>query len=85
MWDSNSLNNQGQLACSLVMGMVFVVLCVLGGWGGWDHSKHTESLSQAIFHMYLYMFAARPLTGQVHGKNFDACTAALVLQRRVIT
>ena len=25
MWDSNGLNNQGQLACSLVMGKVFDV------------------------------------------------------------
>ena len=83
MWDSISLNNQGELACSLVMGIVFVVHIawdrppVCFGWVWWDHPKHTEGMSQAIFHMYLYMFVAHPHTGQVTGKNFDACTAQL--------
>ena len=44
-----------------------VIAHVLGGWGGWTHPKHTESLSQASPPVFCCFFLTSGLS--MYGKN----------------
>ena len=62
MWDGISLNNQGELACSLVMRIVFVVHIawdrppVCFGWVGWcGTTQNTQRACPRLFSTCIYI------------------------------